>query len=373
MGGIPSSASDDAVVGIVAGSYACSATLIAPDVIVTALHCVTDFNTTATFECNADGSLTSDSTGGALGPTIDPSRISVAYGATPAAGAVKIHGKAIYGTNSPEICRDDIAVVVLDGDVPIGDAPLAKLRFSRSTKDGDAVRVIGYGQTDMTTNPGRVERDDLSILGVGSPNSVIRGDPGVAPRTVMIGEGPCHGDSGGPLLSEDTGADLGVCSVLTTSTCEGPDVRNVYTQIAPYEDLIRMALGTVGEEPLVEATPETGEAGEGGATGQAGESSSGPTPGDAGAAPESMGGTGAAGGGGSGAVAGSAVGTTGGDTAMGDDTTEAGSDGVDGIGSGSRRDPSCTCRTAPTHVGAPWSLVGFSLVTLSFLRRRRRS
>jgi len=374
--GDASAPSDDAVVSLSANGIACTAALIAPDVLVTALHCVSQINLVQSFNCRSDGTLAPGSSGGMIGPTVDPSTITVSIGAAPKATGV--HGKTIYGTNSPVVCRDDLAVVVLDGPVPV-DVPPVSLRFTRSTKDGESVRAVGYGLDENNHDTGRNERDDLTILGVGSPNSVVAGDPGVSPRTVTTGEGSCHGDSGGPLFSQDTGAEIGVYSLLSTNSCTGPDIRNVYTQVAPYEDMIRMALTSVGEEPIVEVTPVTG-GGEGGAAGQAGDSGTSGAPGDAGAPAATTGGTGASGGstgvgggssgatGGSGAVGGSSGGT-GGDTTMGDDTSSEA--GAESQGSGSRRDPSCTCRTGRTDASTPWPALGFAFAALSFLRRRR--
>jgi hypothetical protein len=369
VGGTPSLPADDAVVALNSGSLSCSATLVAPDIAVTALHCVTAWDPKASFSCKSDGSLDPRSKGGTLGATVDPASVYVVTGVIP--GATRTYGKAIYTTNSPEICRDDLAVVVLQGPVDIGGAPLPSLRFARTTKVGEPVRVVGYGGTLTSMDPGRHARDGLSVLGVGSPNAVIPGDPGVPPRTLMVGEGPCQGDSGGPLYSVETGAEIGVLSILAAASCQGSDVRNIYTQIAPYESMIRDAFTSVGEEPTVEVVPETGAGGEGGVTGQAGEPGNAGVPGE-GAAPNETGGSGgqpAAGGrGGSDAVAGSTPTGTGGGTTNGDDTGDA---GAESTGSGSRRDPSCSCRVTRLDAGTHWSAFGFALAFASLLRRRR--
>jgi hypothetical protein len=365
VGGHLSSPEDDAIVAVRGGGSGCTGTLIAPTVVLTALHCVTDFNQQALFSCRPDGTLTPGSTNGHLGPPLDPESVSVQWGIN-LSDSNSVGVKAIYSTGSTEVCHDDLAVVVLKSAPPVGDVPLVSLRFG-PTRKGELTRIVGYGDVEQTqTERGRQERTGLVIKGVGGPDAETPGDRGVYPRTAQVEEGPCHGDSGGPLFSEETGAEIGVYSILHTSTCTGPGVRNTYTLIAPWEALIREALTSEGYEPLVEPEP-TGAGGGAGATGEGGEPG---VAGEAGAPTlPGSGGSSAAGGGGGRAAGGS--GNSSGTTGEG----AAPADPSEGSGSGSRRDGSCTCRAAGTDERAPWmsvpSLVGLAAWTAA--RRRRRA
>jgi hypothetical protein len=363
-----SSPADNAVVMVRGGSSGCTGTLIAPTVVLTALHCVTDFNPETLFNCRSDGTLAPGSTAGRLGSIIDPNSIRVFVGVNATDESDGVRATQIYGTGSTDVCHDDLAVIVLESAPDLGGAHLVSLRFDRPTvKSGkELMRAVGYGDVEQTqTELGRQVRTGIRVLGVGGPDSSTPGDPGTLPRTVQIGEGPCHGDSGGPLFSEETGAEVGVYSILHTSTCTGLDVRNSYTLIAPWEALIREALTSEGYEPLVEPEP-TGAGGEAGATGEGGE------PGVAGeaGAPTLPGSGGSSAAGGSGGRAAGGSGNSSGTTGEG----AAPADPSEGSGSGSRRDGSCTCRAAGTDERAPWmslpSLLGLAAWTAA--RRRRR-
>jgi len=265
VNGVLSKAADDAVVSLSALGAGCTGTLIAPNVVLTALHCVADYDPGFRFNCQSDGTLPPGSTVGQVGATVDPSSVSVRVGVE--VGSDVVRAKAIFGTGSTDACHDDLAVLVLERAPDIGDASLVSLRFARPTRKGEATRVVGYGDVEQTaTDRGRQVRTNLSVRGVGRLDASSSGDTGVLPRTLQIGEGPCHGDSGGPVFSQETGAQIGVYSLLNANTCTGADVRNTYTLVAPFESLIRTALESAGGEPIVEPGEVTGSGGEAGAT-----------------------------------------------------------------------------------------------------------
>ena len=265
VNGALSTAADDAVVSVSALGAGCTGTLIAPNVMLTALHCVADYDPGFRFNCQPDGTLPPGTTVGQVGATVDPHSVTIHVGVE--VGSDVVHGKAIYGTGSTDACHDDLAVVVLERAPDIGGAPLVSLRFARPTRKGEAARVVGYGDVEQTaTDRGRQVRTNLSVRGVGRLDASSSGDTGVLPRTLQIGEGPCHGDSGGPVFSEATGAQIGVYSLLNANTCTGADVRNTYTLIAPFESLIRTALESEGIEPLVEPGEVTASGGQAGAS-----------------------------------------------------------------------------------------------------------
>ncbi len=355
---------DNAVVSLVGPVNGCSGTLIAPNVVLTAMHCVTQFDTNARFTCNPDGSLKTDTPGsGQFGPIIEPSSLKVGVGVV---ADFVAHGKTIFGSGATTVCKNDLAVVVLDQDIDVGSAPFVSLRFGRTTQKGELTRVVGYGNTVFeAAAPGRQERDDVAVLDVGDLSPSMPGNPDIIPHTIMTGEGSCKGDSGGPLFSEETGAQIGVYSLLLSQTCVGADVRNTYTQVAAFESLIRQALDAGGHEPLVEPAPVSGSGGDAGASAQGGE---GNTVAEGGAPSSSVGGSstvadGGAALGGSGGVGGSSP--TAGQGAF------AAADNQD-TGSGSRRDPSCTCRTAGGASTATPGLLALLGLVLTLGRRRNR-
>jgi MYXO-CTERM domain-containing protein len=349
--------------------------MIAPNVVLTALHCVAEFTDTG-FVCTKDGTESTTSPGvGTLGGTYDPSlfdiRIGVEYHAE-----VDAHALKIYGTGTSTVCTKDLAVMILDRDL---ETPIVPLRFGRSVERQELVRVVGYGQTETSGTSGRFVRHDISIIDVGA-DLLSDNSKAIAPYTLTIGEGPCHGDSGGPARSEETGAVLGVYSILTSTNCRSPGVKNVYTQVGPFETLIRKALTEAGYEPTLEPDPTVmGSGGEGGAApggagGAAGDTS---VPAEVGGSGGNTDGTGGSrgGSGGTGADGGSSA--AGGTGAPGGSEETGGTTGVSGSkGTGSRRDPSCACRTAPgperhAPIGGLGALVGATGLVVRRRRRRR--
>jgi hypothetical protein len=115
-------------------------------------------------------------------------------------------------------------------------------------------------------------RRDVTVVDVGDVGC-FQGTGPTPPDTFVVTEGPCHGDSGGPALSAETGAVTGVYSLTLAPSCTAFGARNTYALVSPYEDMIREALEFAGREPVLEPMmgepPEcTGTGGSGGSTGE---------------------------------------------------------------------------------------------------------
>ena len=342
VNGMVSSSKEDAVVQILTNGNGCSGTLISPTVVLTALHCVTDFDPRFTVNCQSDGTQAPGSTTGTLSAPVDPSSVTVGVGVNLSDN--RVGAKAVYGTGSTDVCHDDLAVIVLKSAPDIGEASPVPVRFTESTQQGELTRIVGYGGVEQTqTISGRQTRSGVQIKGVGGPDTSTPGDTGIAPRTLQIGEGPCHGDSGGPIFSQETGAEIGVYSLLQSATCTGLGVRNTYTLIAPFESLIRLALESEGAEPILEPSDSTGAGGEAGATS---------LPDDGGSV-----------------AGGSSGGSGGGGDTIGEGAAPANPD--PGTGTASFHDSSCALGAfAPGRAGAPW-LFALALTLLKIAARRR--
>jgi trypsin len=256
VNGEPSDESDDAVVYVLSRLSAtegttCTGSLIAPNLVVTAIHCITHSNE-GTFTCNPDGTLETENPGdGEIGALISPAANVEIYAGAHIDAEPSAYGARLIGSGTTQICKNDLGLIVLDREL---DLPLMPLRLAKPVKRGEMAFVVGYGQTEVSGSSGRVRRSGRRVVDVG-PESDSDPIQTAAPRTFVLDEGACHGDSGGPAISEATGALLGVYSLAASNSCTSIGVRNVYTRLAPFQALITNALTSVGAEPLLEDNP----------------------------------------------------------------------------------------------------------------------
>lgn len=292
--GYRSGATDDAVVflrylaDVSEYRRICSATLVAPNLVLTALHCIADHRD-VDFRCDLEGAPIPAGTG-MLGAIAEPSQVQVypgscgiapelpGDGAAGAAGAPAVPscgsgtvepaatGVQIVSLFARTYCLNDIAFVVLDRELSL---PIAPLRLTGTVERGEVFSVVGYGGTALANDPGRHRRDGLRVrdLGLGVSDDFV-GD--VPPYQFTIEAGPCQGDSGGPTLAA-SGAVTGVASRIE-GDCTTAFARPYYVAVHPYEQLVREAFAAAGHEPWLEGSPRPGSqpggmAGAGGAAG----------------------------------------------------------------------------------------------------------
>jgi MYXO-CTERM domain-containing protein len=209
-----------------------------------------------TFTCAPDGSLSADQVRkGTMGPLVTPSSVKIYTGSPIEYSAPAAIGTQLFSTGSTQVCQGDLALIQLDRAL---DEPVAPLRLDRMASWKEKVNVYGYGATDTGNSGGLRMMRQVDVLDVG-PSSTAEPTRTASPRTFVVGEGPCKGDSGGPAFSATSDALLGVFSLNTASGCSSVGIRNVYTSLAPFSKLILDTFVKVGAEPTLEPGSSLGE------------------------------------------------------------------------------------------------------------------
>lgn len=243
-------ADDRALPGVVAlrvgvsGTFElCTGAVVAPNVVLTARHCVTK-NTTASVACDEEGRS-------ANGPHVlgdeAPATIGIYTGASPSFSRRPVAlGRAVISPQGGYLCDADIALVVLDRALPIDPLPV---RLAAKAEVGESIRAVGYGQNDASVAIGtRFRREGVRVLAQGKGLSPSRTPLGL--HEFEVGTSICQGDSGGPAISESTGAVIGVVS--RGGKCED-DFGHIYTTTSGFEEMFAQAFQLAGGAPRLES------------------------------------------------------------------------------------------------------------------------
>ena len=212
--------------------YACTGTVVAPRVILTAGHCVEDI------ESNS---------------IVEPGEIAVATGVSnltkiPRANVSEVVQVLAYPNFNPSKLQGDAGLLILAAPVAAPPIPLATSADAALYEPGDELTIAGWGIDDRNTGhaPNQLQAATVPVEEAGRCKSGTRRfypffDP---TRQVCALDAPgfkitaCHGDSGGPAIAtrpDGTTVEIGVTS-LGDGTCN-PSSPGVFTrvdQISPW-------------------------------------------------------------------------------------------------------------------------------------------
>jgi hypothetical protein len=211
----------------------CSGALVAPNLVLTARHCIVSAKT-ASPSCDVAGR---SHNGAHVERDLDPGQIAIYLGDKVKPGVDKPLARGVKSLypDTKILCDADVAYVLLDH--PIHRIPTLPVRMHAPVAEGDLVAPIGYGGGRLNAVGTKVTRSVSPVLARG-PTLNRRTGAVLGSREFEVETATCKGDSGGPAIDVKTGEIVGVVSRGGSCSARG---NHVYTSIAAFEKLTHRA------------------------------------------------------------------------------------------------------------------------------------
>lgn len=232
---------DDTLAG-----FRCTATLVAPNLVITARHCVGKRSAGTTL---CKGGATDDGASALPNYQGDVEASPMYVSAGPGAPLLA-RGKTIFDDGSTTTCAHDLALIELDRPIA-GITPSAMRRTPVAV--GEPLLVMGFGWTDRNATVNATERmkGSTSVLALGPTVFSFKpfGDTSMSSQPVAVASGEIAvngltmtGDSGGPAF-DGAGRVAALVSRGYSDAYYGPAT---FTTLAAHLPVIDAALAATG-------------------------------------------------------------------------------------------------------------------------------